>query len=442
MPNKGLLIALVVLAGLAGGVWYSNKLEAEKEGKPPADSSPKLIEVAEDQIVKLEIAKAGMAPVVLERGSSSGWTITAPEKLPADEDSVSSMTSTLATFGSDRLVEEKAGDVTSFGLAAPALTIAVTTKDGKTRKLLIGEETPTGGGFYAKLDGDPRVFTIYSYNRSAVDKTWPDLRDKRLLTVKPDQISRVELTAKGQTIEFGKSTGGDWQILRPGPFRADNVQVDEIVRKLQDAKMDVTIPADEAAKAPALFGSGSLVAIAKVTDSAGAQTIEIRRNKDDYYAKGSAVAGIYKIATDSAEGLDKSADELRNKKLFDFGFSEPDRVEVRDGSAATVLTKSGENWQRGGKNLDSPSVSQLVDQLRDLQAIKFKTEGFTSPAIEFTVVSNAGKRTEKVEIAQSGVYWIARRSGEPALYELDGKAIDEIRQAVKDLKEAAPPAKK
>ena len=41
MRIRGLLIAVVVLAALAGGVYWSNKVKKAEEGKPAADAPPK-----------------------------------------------------------------------------------------------------------------------------------------------------------------------------------------------------------------------------------------------------------------------------------------------------------------------------------------------------------------------------------------------------------------
>ena len=184
------------------------------------------------------------------------------------------------------------------------------------------------------------------------------------------------------------------------------------------------------------------MATAKVTDASGTQQLEIRKNKEDYFAKSTAVEGVYKVAKDLGEGLDKNVEDLRNRKLFDFGFNDPTRIDIRDGANSVSLTKSGDDWTRGGKKLDSPGVQSAIDKLRDLSSIKFLTTGFTEPVFEATVVSSGGKRTEKVLISKNGNSWIARRDGEPALYELDGKAVEELQQALAAIKEAAPPAKK
>ena len=52
----------------------------------------------------------------------------------------------------------------------------------------------------------------------------------------------MELVAKGQPIEFGTQRQKEWQIVKPRPQRADNGQVEELVRKLTDARMDTSRP--------------------------------------------------------------------------------------------------------------------------------------------------------------------------------------------------------
>ena len=67
-------------------------------------------------------------------------------------------------------MDDNATDLASYGLAPPLLEVDIATKDGKTTKLLLGENTPAGNGVYAKLDGDPRLFTTGSFNKSTFDK--------------------------------------------------------------------------------------------------------------------------------------------------------------------------------------------------------------------------------------------------------------------------------
>jgi hypothetical protein len=211
--------------------------------------------------------------------------------------------------------------------------------------------------------------------------------------------------------------------------------VDGLVGKLKDAKMDLT--AEDAAKQ---FIAATKVASVAVTDAGGAQTMEVRRDKDkNVFAKSSAVEGLYKVNADLADALEKGVDDFRNKKLFDFGFSDPSVVDVK----GTAYTKAGDKWTANGKTMDNGSVQNLIDKLRDLAATKFAEKGGGDPVLAASVVSNSGKRNEKVSISKQGTQYFAQRDGEPSIYELDSKVVEDLQKAAADVKVAAPePAKK
>ena len=198
----------------------------------------------------------------------------------------------------------------------------------------------------------------------------------------------------------------------------------------------------DAKKAAATFASGMPVATVKLTDPSGTQQIEVRKNKDDYYAKSSVVAGVFKATPELGMGVDKSLDDFRNKKLFDFGFNDPSKIDMHANGKTFAFQKGGDDWFSNGKKMDSVSVQSFLDKLRDLSANKFVDTGtLGAPAIDITVVSNNGKLTEKVLIAKQGEDYVAQRENEPALYGLDAKTVNDLSQAASDVK-PAPPAKK
>jgi len=442
MKVRGLLVGALVLAALFLGLYFSNKQKAAEAAKPPSDAPPKILALTDSDINKIELKKNAAEPIVLDRSAAGKWQITAPKAYRADQDAVAGLVGAVSTLTSDKLIEDKATDLKSFGLQPPATEIDISTKNGKNKTLLVGDDAPANGGTYAALAGDPRVFTIASYTKTNLDKSLNDLRDKRLLTFDQDKLSQVELIAKKQDIEFGRDKD-QWQIVKPKPYRADGLQVDELLRKAKDAKMDLTVTDADAKKAAASFASGTPVATVKVTDPSGTQTLEVRKVKDDYYAKSSAVDGVHKVTADLGNGLDKGVDDFRTKKLFDFGFSDPNKIELHDNGKTYAFQKTGEDWFADGKKMDSVSVQSLIDKLRDLAASKFIDNGsFGTPTLDVTVTSNDGKRVEKVLISKQGNDIIAKRENEPALYGLDSKTVDDLSKAASDVKEAQPPKKK
>jgi len=441
MQFRGILFATLLLAMLGGGLWYSNKVEKAKEGKPAADAPPKILEIPTDQVQQVDIVK-GAETTSVKKAADGKWELTSPKAFRADQDSVSTLVGTFSSLSSDRVIEEKAADLSSYGLNTPSLTVSVTKKDGKKVKLLIGDETPTQGGVFTKLDGDARVFTMANFSKSSLDKAFKDLQDKRMLTFDSDKITRIELSVKGQTVEFGKNNANEWQILKPKPMRADGGNVEELVRRLKDAKMDPAASEEDVKKAAAAYGGAQPVAVAKVTDAAGTQQIEVRKTKDNtYYGKGTAVEGIHKLTSDLGDGLNKSVDDFRNKKLFDFGWSDPSKIEVSDNGKARTFSKSSDKWMEGNQQMDSITVQALIDKLRDLSAAKYPESGYTTPVFHVVVTSNEGKRNEKVLISKTGDKYYAIRENEPSVYEVDGKVFEELKKAASDVKEPPPPKK-
>jgi hypothetical protein len=439
MKQRGLIVAAAVLAALTGALYWSDHHKPADTTQASADAPPKILAVKEADISKFALKKNGTEQVGAERNNAGQWQITSPTFLAADQSAVSSLLGTFSSLNSERRVEDKAGSLAPYGLDAPKLEVDLTEKN-QTQKLLLGDETPAGNGMYAKLDGDPRVFTIPKYDQTSIDKTANDLRDKRLLTLNSDKVSQVDLVAKKQEMSFGRNKD-EWQIVKPKPMRADSGEVDELVRALTNARMELNA-ADDPKKNASLFAAATPVATAKLTAESGTQELQVRKNKDDYYAKSSAVDGVYKVPGTLGQAVDKNMEDFRNKKLFDLGSGDPNKIEIHDASKTYFLTRSGEDWWSGSaKKMDATTVDDLVEKIRDLSASKFVDSGFSAPLIDITVTSNDGKRVETVAISKAGDNYIGKRENEPALYQLDTKTIDDLKKSADDVKPATVPKK-
>jgi len=319
-----LLIAAVLLAGLGAAVYFSNKSEAAKEGKPAPDASPKILSLDDKNITQFEIKKRDGTDTIAKKDDSGKWSLVTPA-LPADQNACNAVTSAVTSLASERVVDDNATDLASYGLAPAADEVTFTLKDGKKSKLLVGDQTPTSNAVYAKLDSDPRLFTMASFAKDSLDKDYKQLRDKRLMTFDQDKISRVELTTKKGNIEFGRVNQNEWQVLKPKPLRADGFQVEELVRKVKNGEMDTNVSADDAKKMTASFFSATPVANIKVTDASGTQILEVRKSKDDYLAKSSVVEGVHKVTKDLGEGVDKALDDFPQQEGVRFRIRRSDQ---------------------------------------------------------------------------------------------------------------------
>jgi hypothetical protein len=437
MKFRGLAIACAVLVALSGLLYWSSHHKSEK--KVSANSSPVILKVDPASVTSLSIHQFDGAPVTLARMPSGAWQITAPENLPANQQTVKDMLSALAPLDAERVIANSGADLQNYGLKTPSVEIDISEKNHAEQKLLFGDKTPTGDSAYAMLSGDPRVYTTYLFHKSDLNKSINDLRDTRLVTADPDKMSRIDFIRGKNEIDFDRNSHGNWQIEKPGPYRADTISVDGLADALSGVHMDLT--GEGSQNADAGFARGAPVATAKISAPVGSQTLEIRKNGDHYYAKSSVAPGAYLIDSSIADSLKKSLDDYRNKTVFDFSYNEPDEVdlEISGSNGATQswnLRRGGNDWWLDGKKMDPDSVENVISSLRDLTAARFATGGFTRPEIEATVTSSRGSMVEKVSIAKSGSDYLAQRASEPTLYVLDAGAVEGLESAAKAIKPA------
>ena len=445
MKTRSLLVATIVLAALGGVLYWSNhrKPTSDSVSASPSLSNAKVISLNQDDITKLEIKKKNSDDVILNRVSPSNWKITSPKPLVADQEPVSTILYDLSPMDGATVIEDRATDLKKYGLEEPEAQISATGKDGKTQTIVLGDETPTGDSAYVMLSGDPKVYAVPKNTRTNLDKGLNDLRDKRLVPVDFDKLTSVEINGPKLHLTFG-SEDGKWTVRNPASFRGDTSKMETVIEKLRTATADLSTPEAEMKKAASLFASGAPVATVKATDASGTQELQVRKSKDAYYAKTTAMEGVFKVSNELGDSVNKDVEDFREKRVFDFGEVDPDKVEFHDGPRAYYLTRSGEDWWSGdGKKMDAVSASELLRSIRTLTATKIVTSGFSAPGLSLAVTSKDGKRVEKVEIAKSGTDYLAKRQDGPTLYELDAKTIEDLQKAAAGLKPAeAPPQAK
>ncbi len=438
MNPRGLYAALALAVILGGGVWWSLR-EEEKTGKDSGAAAPgatKLLDLPTSQIARTEIKKLGAEPVVIERTAGDNWRIVAPATYLADREAANGVITALASLTADKTIDEKPKSLDEYGLGIPAIELVLTKKDGKTHRVLVGDQSSMSGGYFARIDNDTKVYSISTFTQGNLNKTLADLRDKRLLPLEAGQVTQLTLTAKGTTTEFSRSKEGLWQITKPQTYRADNLAVEEIVRKVSEAKQDATLAPEEAAKLAAAFAGGTPVA----TVSIAGKSLEVRKAKDDYLAKASGVEGAHKVTKELAEGLDKSLSNLRTNKLFDFGFAEVSKVTYREGATNLVYEHQADEWKMGSQKMSGVSVQSYIDKLRDLSSLRFLTDGLPAESVEVTVTSTRG--LERVTFGKKGPQWLAQRPGEATVYEVENKLVEELQSAARAVKPEVAEKKK
>jgi hypothetical protein len=427
METRGLLVATATLAALGGLVWWTNKNPSKPEGISDAKRE-QLVTLAQSDLVEVTVARRGEAPLVLRKDAASGnWQMVVDPPLATDAQQAMDVVTNVATISSDQLVEENATDLAQYGLEPALFTLTLKDKAGKTQQLLVGDESPVGYKYYARRPNEKKVYAIAQYFKVGFDKRVADLQDKRLLVVDEAKLARVEVTRGGTVLEFGKNGQGLWQLVKPQPYRTNATVVDDLLTKVREAVYDpLTLPTVKQQQA-AKFASAAPVATLTLTDAAGAKTLEVRKTKEgDYLGKSATVAGVHKVEAALGDALAKPLEEYRSKKLMDFGYDDPARIEWRKDGKTTTLEHKGEDWLLNGAKTDRATVTGFLEQLRGLSALGFVEGKYTTAALSITVTQRDGKTVEKLEVAEVGKFRYARREGEAGQYELDPKTLTDL----------------
>ena len=128
--------------------------------------------------------------------------------------------------------------------------------------------------------------------------------------------------------------------------------------------------------------------------------------------------------------IDKGVDDFRNKKLFDFGFTDPSKIDL----GGKLFEKNGDKWFNGSTQIDSASIQNVVDKLRDLAAAKFPDKISGTAALAVSVTWGDKSRVDKVTFNKSGEDYIAARDGDATAYGIEAKSFDELQKAIADIK--------
>ena len=437
------LVALALLGALWGAMSYWEKRKGAESDK--TEKQEKLLTVEKGHVESINLEPRDGEKVTCRREGGK-WEIVEPRKLAADQSAVDSLLSALSDATIDQTVEAAPKNLADFGLDHPALTLAITT-DAKPPQatLLLGDDTPTGGGVYAQVAGNPRIVVLQRFIKTSLDKKAFDLRDKRVMTLDPDQLTRLEVESKGARWTLIKNPEGTWNLDLPPLARVDRFTVEGLVNRFKSVSMQSIV--EEEKRNAAKYGFGAPELRIRASGPGGEQTL-ILGKKDDghYFAMNSALDPVFTLDAAFLTQFQKKADDLRDKDLFSFSTFEVKRLEVTGPSGSRVFEKKVENkqtkWKQtapAAKDLSTDKVETLLNDLRDFRADSFPhgnnlaSFGLAKPAYRFKVQFGAKNEEQTVEAAKVGEHVYARRSTDSVASEVKNTALDDIEKALKEL---------
>ena len=194
--NLRLSILLVVVLLIFGGTFLVVRLT---DSPSPRERNPWLFRIDETTISHVQIAHAGQLVDYNKKPGSFDWSIQGDPDFPVFVPKWSGTALLLSGPRVNRVLAEEIEDPASFGLEPPETMVRVSDHDGNTFEFHLGIPTPDGLNQYARLAGDPALFTVPEQwarvvNRLATDPPWGRLYDLDLSLVRVVEVSHEDST--------------------------------------------------------------------------------------------------------------------------------------------------------------------------------------------------------------------------------------------------------
>ncbi|ADU50595.1 hypothetical protein Tmar_0474 [Thermaerobacter marianensis DSM 12885] len=241
------LFLLVVAAGLAVYAWATRGQQPAGEGDAAGGST--VVWDAGDATVREVLVEGKHGRILLRPGpppelvvspdapfggqgpmaadtiegllSSRRWWIHDPGPYPVAEEYATTIADGLRKLTAQRLVAEGVAerDLAQYGLDRPAtrVTVRFTGQDG-AKVLELGAQSPlTGGGTYARVAGEDKVYLLAPGLADTLTMAPDQLRETMFVPFNADRVQRVELQWGDDRLVFVRQEGGtNWSMEHNG----------------------------------------------------------------------------------------------------------------------------------------------------------------------------------------------------------------------------------
>lgn len=322
--------------------------------------------------------------VVCERKGKGEWQLIEPLRTAADNSAVSSLLDRLSTLQAREFVVErpKKNQLVSYQLDKPGVQVQIWLKGReKPITLTVGKrhETQTTK-YYARTSRFPAIVLVDEFDLKDIRKTESDLRSKRVLVFKKDNVERLTIRYDGVEIELRKRKEGKetkWQMLKPIKAPADTWRVDDILWALDGAEAEGFIdkPQD---LSPYGLDKPQFELNLWEKGRKEPKTVWLSVKEKTAYLRTSEGETVYKVRTALLDDLKKSPDDLRDLQVVKFDRDDAEEISMRwDGKRVKLVKRSERNWEMVEPKRKSASwttVDSILFELESMRAEKWVAE--------------------------------------------------------------------
>lgn len=382
-----ILLTIAIILGIGIIVLKKNVPPTEQWGK----TNKNLIPVDAEDIVKIEMNKAaesttvGEQQITCEKDKDKNWQLLAPVKVRADQPEVDTFINEIIRVSINKTISAPKNP-SEYGIDKPRIDLIVTTKDNKIHRVKIGKNAALEQGIYVQKDGDLNVYLIDSSFWKSVNKSLSDLRDKKVTLINPAQVNCLKISRGNDIIEIVRKDTDKWVMIQP---LSDKVSAEKMKSYLMDIdglrakSFEEEHPADLTKYE--LRPESLQITISSTNQS---ETIMfgtvLEHDRSRIYAMKTPNYPVITLFCSDFTHLNYSANDFREKKIFDLSLDRIKRMEViKSGIPFIQLEKADTNWQivlPAGISVEANALVDFIKQVTETEITEFTADTITDLA--------------------------------------------------------------
>jgi hypothetical protein len=366
----------------------------------------KLLETTANTLDRIEIARRGEAPLLIERAKDAVgefWRLS-PSGRPADPAAVQKM-----IYGLDRFSKTSAADVSlsAAGLEAPRTSVTFHAA-GRKETVRIGGSSPTNTeSIFVQLEGDPKVYRIDKDTAESYDRPAADLRSKQLVRYVPHKATGLEMrfrfTVRRQNeppkVEYEESTiervetgiERGWWLTKPYREKLDDRLVNRFVSDLASIQVEA-YEADGDLKAKELDQPELLVSV-RLHETPHPVSLEFGGPAERGKRRWVRIPGSGEVALipesryTGPNGLPRQRGDLRSRVLYSFSKDQVRTLEIEADGLGRLLIERKETKREGDP---VPTVSWDVLEPKGVRIRKERVEPYVRDVLSASIEQFVG----------------------------------------------------
>jgi hypothetical protein len=369
MSWKKIVILALVLLVLITAISLIKRKEMRKEGVEGI-----LLDFPAAKIEKIELRQKDMKFIFARRDAL--WYLQEPLAAKADKVALESILDDFCPLKYDRLVEENARDLKSYGLDKPEIELKIFAKGmaAPTHTILLGMKNNLDSSSYAKLASNGKVVLIASYKRNNLEKNLFAFRDKKIMAFDSAAVTAMNYHYENSNFNFNKK-GDQWFMDKPIFSLAQEAKVSEILSaaSLLEAKAFVGTANTDARRE---FNLEKPLLKVELKSAAGSKKIAIGKKGDRYFAQADGFNEIFEIDKDFCEKFSLDSAAFREKKIASFYAFDVRELQFQSGSFGFTIKKNiAYAWELLKPplqiKLNEEKINRLLTALADCEAREF-----------------------------------------------------------------------